>query len=308
VREPALGLKTSLLNGGSFLKRIHENLGSIWKLPWAPLPAAHAPLHMLDRRSVNSGRASQLGSALLHVCLCAALLGTAARTPVRPPLPRAEHGWSPLPPVPKWLASPATGTLGKTGESGGPDNLPATLGELPPESRVALLRPHLSDSRPHPLAVQVTIANPEAPEFVRTTNDLGLPGMPARNGSEGTGENGIGKGRNYGAGKEPGEGSGVGKETGPYGPVASHVICRVCPDPLYSEEARKTKLQGLVALSVLVGADGRAREVRVLHGLGMRLDENAAEAVRSWQFIPAKDASGRPVASWIKVETIFRLF
>jgi len=40
MREPALGLKTSLLNGGSFLKRIHENLQSVWRLPWAPLPAA----------------------------------------------------------------------------------------------------------------------------------------------------------------------------------------------------------------------------------------------------------------------------
>jgi hypothetical protein len=32
MREPALGLKTSALNGGSFLKRIHENLQSVWRL------------------------------------------------------------------------------------------------------------------------------------------------------------------------------------------------------------------------------------------------------------------------------------
>jgi periplasmic protein TonB len=94
----------------------------------------------------------------------------------------------------------------------------------------------------------------------------------------------------------------------PRSPVASQVICRVCPDPRYSEEARKTKLQGLVLLSVLVGADGRAKEVRVIRGLGMGLDENAIEAVRNCQFIPAKDASRHPVASWIKVETIYRLF
>jgi hypothetical protein len=32
MREQALGLKTSLLNGGSFLKRIQENLRSVWRL------------------------------------------------------------------------------------------------------------------------------------------------------------------------------------------------------------------------------------------------------------------------------------
>jgi len=58
MREPALGLKTSLLNGGSFLKRIHENLQSVWRLPWAPLPAAGAPIHpvvLATRREVQWG-------------------------------------------------------------------------------------------------------------------------------------------------------------------------------------------------------------------------------------------------------------
>jgi len=90
--------------------------------------------------------------------------------------------------------------------------------------------------------------------------------------------------------------------------VASQVICRVCPDPLYSEEARKTKLHESVLLAALVGADGRVNEVRVLRGLGLGLDETAVQAVRGWQFLPAKDAAQRPVASWIRVETMFRLF
>jgi TonB family protein len=61
-------------------------------------------------------------------------------------------------------------------------------------------------------------------------------------------------------------------------------------------------------LSALVGADGRVKDVRVIRGLGSGLDENAMQAVRNWQFLPAKDAAQRPVASWIKVETMFRLF
>jgi len=312
VREPALGLNTSLLDGGSFLKRIRENLQSVWRLPWVALPAAHAPIRLLDeRRRSCSPSASQIGSTLLHVSVCAALLWSVARPLPDPPTPGPDqpgHGWHSLPTIPKSLLRSETDLLGRRGKSGGRDTLPPTAGQLAPESRFALIRLHLSDSRPHPLAVQVTIANVDAPEFVRSPNDLGLPWMPTRNGSEGQGLYGVGDGRQHGMGGGPGDGSGIGSEIGPFGPVASQVLCRVCPDPLYSDEARKGKVQGSVILSVLVGRDGRAKEIRVISSLGMGLDENATKAVRSWQFIPAKDASQHPVASWIKVETVFRLF
>jgi len=311
VREPALGLNTSLLDGGSFLKRIRENLQSVWRLRWVPLPAAHPPIHLLDeRRHSYSPSASQIGSTLLHVSVCAALLWSVARPLPDPPTrgPEQPPGWHSLPTIPKSLLRPEADLLGKRGESGGRDTLPPTAGQLAPESRFALIRPHLADSRPHPLAVQVTIANVGAPEFVRTPSDLGLPWMPVRNGSEGPGLYGIGDGKHHGMGGGPGDDSGTGSDIGPFGPAASQVLCRVCPDPLYSDEARKSKVQGSVILSVLVGADGRAKDIRVISGLGVGLDENAAKAVRSWQFIPAKDASQHPVASWIKVETVFRLF
>lgn len=307
MREPALGLKTSLLNGGSFLQRIRENLQSVWKLPWAPLPAASAPIQLLEVRHPRSAPA-QIGSMVVHVLLCTALLWSVAR----PPVPTAKQipGTEPrpLPPVPSWLLTAGTVSLGDRGESGGHDTLPPTAGQLPPESHFALIQPHLADSYPHPITVAVTIANPEAPEIVRTTNDVGLPWMADGNGSEGQGEHGIGVGKEHGMGIGPGDGVGVGKNSGPYAPVASQVICRVCPDPVYSDEARKTKLQGSIVLSVLVGADGRAHDIRIIRGLGMGLDENAIQAVRGWQFISAKDAAQHPVASWIKVETTFRLF
>jgi len=61
-------------------------------------------------------------------------------------------------------------------------------------------------------------------------------------------------------------------------------------------------------MQVLVGADGRAKQIQVTRGLGLGLDENAVNAVRTWQFIPAKDRARRPVASWITIETLFRLY
>jgi TonB family protein len=79
------------------------------------------------------------------------------------------------------------------------------------------------------------------------------------------------------------------------------------PDPDYSEQARKAKYQGTVTLWLIVGPDGRPRDVRIARSLGMGLDEKAIAAVRQWKFEPAmKD--GRPVAVQINVEVNFRLY
>jgi protein TonB len=109
-------------------------------------------------------------------------------------------------------------------------------------------------------------------------------------------------------GDGPGDGSGQGDDATPYARVISRVVCRICPDPVYSDEARKAKMQGVVTMRVLVGADGHVRDVQMTRRIGMGLDENAVRAVRGWQFIPARDTARRPVATWITIETVFRLF
>jgi TonB family protein len=57
-------------------------------------------------------------------------------------------------------------------------------------------------------------------------------------------------------------------------------------DPEYSEDARKAKYSGQVTLSVVVGTDGKAENIRVVRSLGMGLDEKAVEAVQQWRFRP----------------------
>lgn len=109
-------------------------------------------------------------------------------------------------------------------------------------------------------------------------------------------------------GDRDGSGSGEGESLLPYAGVAAQVICKYCPDPAYSDEARQAKMQGRVTMRVLVGTDGRAKTVQLISGIGLGLDENAVRAVLGWQFIPAKDSARRPVASWITIETVFRLF
>ena len=305
---PRFSLKPSLWNGSSFLKRVRDNLQCIF-LPSAPLPAVHAPIHLLDERRAPTASAAQLSSTLLHALFATALVWLAIH-PAKGDLVFNVRPAHDVPKIPlmKWLQNSDQGNLGHMGDSGGRNQLPPTSGELPPPSTIALLPPHLPDGAVHPLPVPVTIQEADAPLITPLLNPPGLPWKNEKNNSEGTGHNGIGTGDHHGMGMGPGDDSGVGNENGRYTVVATQVICRVCPDPLYSDEARKTKLQGSVMLSVLVGADGRAQEVRILSGIGLGLDENAIAAVRNWQFIPAKDAAHRPIASWIKVETVFRLY
>jgi TonB family protein len=79
------------------------------------------------------------------------------------------------------------------------------------------------------------------------------------------------------------------------------------PDPEYSEEARKTKYQGMVMLRTTVSADGLPSDVCVTQALGSGLDEKAVAAVRVWKFEPAtKD--GVPVPVVINVEVTFHLY
>jgi len=79
------------------------------------------------------------------------------------------------------------------------------------------------------------------------------------------------------------------------------------PEPQFSETARAAGYEGVCTLRLIVGADGRPRNIRVLNPIGMGLDEKAIEAVRSWRFSPAlKD--GKPVAVQIAVEVDFHLY
>jgi TonB family protein len=77
------------------------------------------------------------------------------------------------------------------------------------------------------------------------------------------------------------------------------------PKPEYSQEARLAKLEGSVLLSLIVAKGGEVREVRVERPLGLGLDENAVENVRSWKFHPGtKD--GSPVDVRVNGEVFFR--
>jgi TonB family protein len=133
---------------------------------------------------------------------------------------------------------------------------------------------------------------------------------PASNGPGSGGGIGTGKGGGIGSGNGPGigPGSGGGISGGVFhvggGVTAPTLVAKV--EPEYSEEARKAKYQGTVLLYVEVDPNGRAQNIRVLHSLGLGLDERAIKAVKRWKFRPGtKD--GKPVTVAAQIEVNFRL-
>jgi TonB family protein len=78
------------------------------------------------------------------------------------------------------------------------------------------------------------------------------------------------------------------------------------PNPEYSKEARKAKIEGSVVLLAVVGVDGHPHNIQVIRYLGHGLDELAIEKFRQWTFEPGT-ANGSPVPVAISVQINFHL-
>jgi len=211
---------------------------------------------------------------------------------------------------------PSKTQVGGGGGGGDRDVLAASKGKLPKFSMQQIAPPVVVVRNENPkLAVEPTIVIP--PEVVLASNNMPNLGDPMAHAvlpSNGTGSGGgigsgggggVGPGRGPGFG--PGEGGGTGGGIFHVGGGVSPPRAIYQPEPEFSEEARKAKYQGVCTLGLVVGADGRPRNIRVLNSLGMGLDEKAIETVKTWKFEPAmKD--GHPVPVEIAVEVDFHLY
>jgi TonB family protein len=79
------------------------------------------------------------------------------------------------------------------------------------------------------------------------------------------------------------------------------------PDPEYSEEARRERIQGIVVLALIVDKSGRPQNIKVVSPLGYGLDEQALNTVKTWKFEPSLKA-GEPVSVYADIEVSFRLY
>ncbi len=213
-----------------------------------------------------------------------------------------------------YVLPPAKDQSGGGGGGGDRDKLAAPKGALPKQAREQFTPPAVVIRNNDPkLPVEPSVVAP--PIMTANMNNLGDPLSnvlgPPSNGTGSGGGIGSGSGGGVGSGRGPGVGPGWGGGVGggPYrvgGGVSAPRIL-YAPDPDYSEEARKAKYQGTVVLWVVVGPDGRPRDIRVQRSLGLGLDEKAMEAVKTWKFEPARK-DGQPVAVQINVEVNFRLY
>jgi TonB family protein len=206
---------------------------------------------------------------------------------------------------------------GGGGGGGDRDKLQASPGRLPKQSMqqftpplavVRNLDPKLPMAPTIVVPPDIHLQQPNVPDLGNPMSHL--PSVPS-NGTGAGGGIGSGSGGGVGSGEGPGYGPGYGGGTGGgvfrVGGGVSAPKAIYSPDPEYSEEARKVKQMGVVVLYLVVGPDGKPRDVRVVRALGLGLDEKAIEAVKSWRFEPAlKD--GKPVAVSVNVEVNFHLY
>jgi protein TonB len=302
-------------------KSLFRNLDEFFfpkKLPPLVLTSKPVPVKDIWGFYNYKGRGA-FGSTVIHILGLAAiiggtLLGRKIVTNIQKPQETVEL----IAPSDMPTLKPSKTMVGGGGGGGDRDKLQASKGRLPRQAMEQFTPPVVVVRNEHPkLPMEPTLVIPpdvhiQQPNMPNLGDPLShLPSGPPSNGTGYGGGIGSGNGGGVGSGEGPGFGPGRGGGTGGgvfrVGGGVSAPKAIYSPDPEYSEEARKAKYQGTCVLWLIVGPDGRPRDMRVSRTLGLGLDEKAIEAVKTWRFEPAmKD--GRPVAVQINVEVSFRLY
>jgi TonB family protein len=300
-------------------KSLFRNLDEFFfpkKLPPLVLTSKPVPVRDIWGFYNYKGRGA-LGSTVIHILAVAAIIAATLLGRKIIDVAKPKETVVLIAPDDMPVLPPSASRSGGGGGGGDRDKLQASSGRLPKQSMQQFTPPMAVKRNPDPkLPMEETVVVPPDIKLPQpNTLDIGnplshLPSVPS-NGTGSGGGIGSGDGGGVGSGSGPGYGPGSGGGTG--GGVF-HVGGGVSapkkiydPDPEYSEEARKAKYQGTCVLYVVVGPDGKPRDIRVQRTLGLGLDEKAIEAVKTWRFEPAtKD--GKPVAVAINIEVDFRLY
>ena len=212
---------------------------------------------------------------------------------------------------------PSANKAGGGGGGGARTPTPPSKGKAPEFKTVQMAPPEVTVPKIQPLLpVQPSILGPPQMKLPQMADKnfgdplQGVPGPPSAGpgfgGGIGTGQ-GTGVGSGTGGGLGPGQGAGTGGGAYSVGGNVSAPIPIYKPEPPYSEQARKAKYQGTVVLWIVVDAQGNVTDAQVVKPLGMGLDENAVNTVKTWKFKPAQ-RNGSPVPVKVMVEVSFRLF
>ena len=289
------------------------------RMPRVPMFGAHVPGGSWGYGA--SRKRSGYFSLLFHIIAVGAVLALSSisfkHVATAKILP--EHVTLIAPSKDVYMLPPAHVEAGGGGGGGDRSKLEAPKGRLPKPAMQQITPPALVVRNEHPkLTAEPTVVAPPKVEIASSKmphlGDPAAPTMPSPAFSNGTGSGGgIGSGSGGGVGKGAGPGIGEGRGGGIGGGVfrvGGGVLAPKpisTPDPQYTDQARQARYEGTCILAMIVGPDGKPRNIRVQRGLGMGLDQKAIEAVQQWRFDPAtKD--GRPVAVQISVEVSFKLY
>jgi TonB family protein len=123
---------------------------------------------------------------------------------------------------------------------------------------------------------------------------------------------GVGDVAQVASGQDGGNKENIPKVTGPERAFDKVGVEISAPVPLsqveaeYTDEARRAHLEGICMISLIVDANGKPQNPRVVRGLGKGLDEKALEAVKKYSFKPAM-RDGKPVPVEVTVQVKFIL-
>ena len=89
-------------------------------------------------------------------------------------------------------------------------------------------------------------------------------------------------------------------------PAVQPIVILEKPNPVYTDEARRLRIEGEVLVEVIFRASGQVQAVRVVKGLGHGLDEAALRAAEQIRFKPAIQ-QGQPVDFPAVAHIVFQL-
>ena len=245
---------------------------------------------------------SFLMSTLLQACVVALLFTVLSNRTVQQKVRQAVTLVMPLDMAPSAPPKPAV----MKGGGGGGDRslLPASKGRLPkaavrqfvpPSAVLNNAAPRLTMEAAILAPPDVVLPNVNMPNYGDPLGKIGAPSNGTGSGGGiGSGKGG-GVGTGSGGGMGPGEGGGFGGGVYRIGGGVTKPVAIYAPEPEYSDEGRRARMQGTVIVELIVDPSGKTRNFKVIQSLGLGLDEQAVKTVATWRFKPGtKD--GKPVA------------
>jgi protein TonB len=235
-------------------------------------------------------RTAQAVSTALHVLFILFLLIWSINPDIVPKPSEIVHIFSPKP-----LTVPSGGSGMRQPE-------PPRKGALPLKTARVFITPLIEKTNYQPI-LMLPPAIDAPPDINSQPTVIGLPDGIGNLSAGHGGPFGIG----LGTGGAPGDGDGdtsgsyVAGRGGVSLPVPLHMV-----EPEYSEAGRKARLSGSVMVAAEIDTAGHPRNVRIIRGMGLGLDEKALEAVAQWLFKPGmKDGKAVPVRATFEIN--FRL-